>query len=174
MRGVGEGGAIVGPPALVNAIADALSPFGEMGDVVLPLTPARVLDRVEGRDISGHTAHAAPVAAPTAPVATPVATAPAASIDGAWAMRMSTPMGMQEMVGHFRTEGTALSGELESAEGSQGFTGTVEGSRLKFDLAVEKPMKITLKYDLMVEGDSISGKVKMGMFGSSKISGERA
>ena len=34
-------------------------------------------------------------------------------------------------------------------------------------------MKITLKYDLLVEGDAISGKVKMGMFGSSKLTGQR-
>jgi aerobic carbon-monoxide dehydrogenase large subunit len=53
MRGVGEGGAIVGPPTLVNAIADALSPFGEIGELVLPLTPARILSVIEGRDIAG-------------------------------------------------------------------------------------------------------------------------
>ena len=51
---------------------------------------------------------------------------------------------------------------------------TVEGNRLKFDLKVEKPMKITLKYDITVSGDRLSGKVKMGIFGSAKVSGERA
>ena len=52
MRGVGEGGAIIGPPTLVNAIADALSPFGEL-EVKLPLTPTRLLGMIEGRDLSG-------------------------------------------------------------------------------------------------------------------------
>jgi carbon-monoxide dehydrogenase large subunit len=42
-RGVGEGGAIIGPPTLVNAIADALSPFGAEC-LELPLTPARILE----------------------------------------------------------------------------------------------------------------------------------
>src|SRR5690606_31925314 len=37
-KGVGEGGAIIGPPTLVNAVADALSPFGVM-PMTLPLTP---------------------------------------------------------------------------------------------------------------------------------------
>jgi hypothetical protein len=32
----------------------------------------------------------------------------------------------------------------------------VEGNRLKFDLKVEKPMKITLKYDIAVDGDKLS------------------
>lgn len=41
-RGVGEGGAIIGPPTLVNAIADALSPFGVLS-VELPLSPSKLL-----------------------------------------------------------------------------------------------------------------------------------
>ncbi|MDA8046079.1 MAG: molybdopterin-dependent oxidoreductase [Actinomycetota bacterium] len=41
-KGVGEGGAIGAPPAVVNAVADALSPFGV--DITrLPLGPAQVL-----------------------------------------------------------------------------------------------------------------------------------
>jgi carbon-monoxide dehydrogenase large subunit len=77
------------------------------------------------------------------------------------------------MTAHFRTDGDSLSGELVSPEGSQGFTGKVEGNRLKFDLAVEKPMKITLKYDITIDGDTLTGKAKMGMFGSAKLKGER-
>jgi carbon-monoxide dehydrogenase large subunit len=46
-RGAGEGGAIIGPPTLVNAIADALAPFGEM-IFDLPLTPSKILSIVEG------------------------------------------------------------------------------------------------------------------------------
>ena len=34
-------------------------------------------------------------------------------------------------------------------------------------------MKITLKYDITVEGDRLTGKVKMGIFGSAKLTGER-
>ena len=41
-RGVGEGGNIIGPPTLVNAIADALASFGVL-PVDLPLTPAKLL-----------------------------------------------------------------------------------------------------------------------------------
>src|SRR3546814_18370858 len=64
MRGVGEGGCIIGPPTLVNAIADALSPFGEIGELRLPLTPARILHVIEQRDVSGHAAPGAAVNAP--------------------------------------------------------------------------------------------------------------
>jgi carbon-monoxide dehydrogenase large subunit len=54
MRGVGEGGAIIGVPTLVNAIADALAPFGEV-PVELPLTPTRLMSVIEGRDMSAKT-----------------------------------------------------------------------------------------------------------------------
>lgn len=45
-RGVGEGGAIIGPPTLVNAIHDALAPFG-VTCLDLPLTPAKLLNLIE-------------------------------------------------------------------------------------------------------------------------------
>ena len=41
-KGVGEGGAIGAPPAVVNAVADALSPFG-VRVTQLPVTPARIV-----------------------------------------------------------------------------------------------------------------------------------
>jgi len=46
-RGVGEGGAIIGPPTLVNAIADALQPL-DLHCVDLPLSPTRVLELIDG------------------------------------------------------------------------------------------------------------------------------
>ncbi len=191
MRGVGEGGAIIGVPTLVNAIADALAPFGEV-PVDLPLTPAKLLSVIEGRDIASPTAEdhrsmtdkpetttadnreSAPEEQEPVPNEPAAETATEAVIDGAWKMVLATPMGPQEMTGHFATDGDALTGHLSSPEGWQEFTGTVEGNRVKFDLKVEKPMKLTLKYNLAVEGDRITGKCKMGMFGSAKVSGERA
>ena len=41
-KGVGEGGAIGAPPAVVNAVADALSPFG-VKVTRLPLTPSQIV-----------------------------------------------------------------------------------------------------------------------------------
>ena len=45
-KGVGEGGAIGSAPAVINAVADALAPFGvEISE--LPLSPARIVGLVE-------------------------------------------------------------------------------------------------------------------------------
>jgi carbon-monoxide dehydrogenase large subunit len=41
-KGVGEGGAIGAPAAVVNAVADALSPFG-VTITRVPLTPAAIV-----------------------------------------------------------------------------------------------------------------------------------
>lgn len=185
MRGVGEGGAIIGTPTLINAIADALSPFGEIA-LSLPLTPAKILSVIEGRDLTAVAVPTKPAAdsrpesvAPPVAMQTPEAIAPVAAsiaealIDGDWKMVLSTPVGPQEMKGHFETDGASLSGYLSAAEGQQAFTGTVEGNRVKFDLKVDKPMKLTLKYDIAVEGNRLVGKVKMGIFGSAKLTGER-
>lgn len=45
-KGVGEGGAIVAPPAMFNAVVDALAPFGVSFDA-LPLTPTRIMAALE-------------------------------------------------------------------------------------------------------------------------------
>nr|MDT0665013.1 hypothetical protein [Micromonospora sp. DSM 115978] len=41
-KGVGEGGAIGAPPAVVNAVADALAPF-DVRVTRLPLSPSRLV-----------------------------------------------------------------------------------------------------------------------------------
>jgi carbon-monoxide dehydrogenase large subunit len=46
-KGVGEGGAIGAPPAVINSVADALSPFG-VEITRLPLTPPAIVELIEG------------------------------------------------------------------------------------------------------------------------------
>ncbi|MBM3559561.1 MAG: xanthine dehydrogenase family protein [Alphaproteobacteria bacterium] len=41
VKGVGEVGAIGSPPAVINAVLDALTPLG-VGDIAMPATPARI------------------------------------------------------------------------------------------------------------------------------------
>lgn len=45
IKGVGEGGTIAAPAAVVNAVADALAPFGVSIERT-PLGPSRVLDLI--------------------------------------------------------------------------------------------------------------------------------
>jgi carbon-monoxide dehydrogenase large subunit len=49
-KGVGEGGAIGAPAAVVNAVADALSPFG-VRVTSQPLSPDRVLAMIDAAEL---------------------------------------------------------------------------------------------------------------------------
>lgn len=192
-RGVGEGGCIVGPPTLVNAIADALIPFGEL-KLELPLTPPRLLAHIDGRPEIAETAskpEAAPVVEPAMQAgehaAPPVHNVPtlsapqeriersvASQIDGDWKFVLSTPMGPQAFTGKLSADGDKLSGSFKmNAMDEVLFTGTANGHHLKWDLKVTKPMSITLKYEATVDGDKLLGKCKMGIFGTAKLVGER-
>ncbi|CAN7586673.1 xanthine dehydrogenase family protein molybdopterin-binding subunit [Phenylobacterium sp. LjRoot219] len=192
-RGVGEGGCIIGPPTLVNAIADALAPFGEV-PVDLPLTPEKLLRVIDGcapppkppsrfaarrEDQAGE---GPAIAGPSAALAgldadgeAEVAAPDTAEriVDGMWRMTIAGPMGAQEMRGRFVTGGGQLTGTLFSDIGDQDFRGTAVGGTLKWEMKVTKPAALTLKYDLQVVGDRLSGKVKLGIFGSAKVTGER-
>jgi carbon-monoxide dehydrogenase large subunit len=48
VKGVGESATVGSPPAVVNAVVDALKPFG-VRDVDMPLTPAQVWRAINGR-----------------------------------------------------------------------------------------------------------------------------
>jgi carbon-monoxide dehydrogenase large subunit len=190
-RGVGEGGCIVGPPTLVNAIADALAPFGTL-PLELPLTPSKLLELIEGRSmaakapghpltataaqpsVNGSTSPAEAASEPQALPAQPTAATGAAAIDGMWKLVLATPLGPQTFTGRFATQGNVITGMLYSGDlDPQGFEGSLAGSHAKWDLKVTKPISITLKYDVQFDGDQLVGKVKMGIFGNAKLKGER-
>ena len=46
VKGVGETGAIASPPAVMNAVVDALAPYG-VADIDMPATPERVWRALE-------------------------------------------------------------------------------------------------------------------------------
>jgi carbon-monoxide dehydrogenase large subunit len=52
VKGVGEAGTIASTPAVVNAVVDALRPFG-VTDVPMPMTPERVWRAVHGGGAGG-------------------------------------------------------------------------------------------------------------------------
>lgn len=90
-----------------------------------------------------------------------------------WKIAITAPMGSQQMKGEFASDGDVLTGTFYSEMGDQTFTGTIAGDTLKWEMKIDKPMAMTLKYDVQVQGDRMTGKVKMGMFGTAKLAGER-
>jgi hypothetical protein len=98
------------------------------------------------------------------------------AVDGVWKITVNTPMGPQESTLTFSTAGGALSGtqSAPSGESKEIDAGTVEGDAVSWKASISRPMPMTLHFSGTVSGDTISGSVKLGMFGSAPFSGNRA
>jgi len=51
---------------------------------------------------------------------------------------------------------------------------TVDGNNVSWKASITKPMALTLEFNGTVNGDSMDGRVKLGMFGTQSFSGVRA
>ena len=97
------------------------------------------------------------------------------AVDGNWNLTIKTPMGDQTGLLTLNTEGGALTGQMSGNMGAVPIeNGSVEGDTVKWSAKVTSPMPITLEFDGKVEGDALSGNVKLGAFGTSTFSGARA
>ena len=97
------------------------------------------------------------------------------SVDGKWNIVMKTPMGDREAVLTLVQDGDALSGSTESDGNSTDIKdGKIEDGRAKFNVDLTQPMPLTLEFDVSADGDALEGSVKLGMFGSSTVTGTRA
>ena len=97
------------------------------------------------------------------------------SFAGTWNIVMKTPMGDREAVMTLSEDGGSLSGTME-ADGNtiDVQDGKVADGRGTWKADLTQPMPITLEFDVGVDGDALDGTVKLGMFGSSGVSGTRA
>jgi hypothetical protein len=96
------------------------------------------------------------------------------SLDGDWNLVISTPMGERQATLSVKAEGAVLKGS-QAAEGNSGeiFDGEVDGDTIVWKVSITNPMPMTLVFSGTVQGDSISGTVVFGAFGSSSFSGTR-
>ena len=97
------------------------------------------------------------------------------AVDGKWNVKIKTPMGEQGGTLELKADGAALTGTMSGNMGAVTIeNGSVEGDAVKWAAKVTSPMPLTLEFDGKVDGDSISGNVKLGAFGTSTFSGTRA
>lgn len=94
---------------------------------------------------------------------------------GTWNIVMKTPMGDREAVLTLAQEGDTLSGTMV-ADGNtiEVQEGKVEEGRAKWNADLTNPMPITLEFDVADDSGNLDGSVKLGMFGSSAVSGTPA
>ena len=93
--------------------------------------------------------------------------------DGSWKVTLSTPVGPQTMGLHIATQGERFTGRIESPMGDMDIAGSAKGNTLNWLMEVTKPMSIKVTFDVVVDGDTMSGTAKMGFLGKAKLTGER-
>lgn len=97
------------------------------------------------------------------------------SADGTWNATATSPMGSQQVTLTFKTDGDSLSGSMSGQQGTIEFSeGTVDGNDITWALQIQQPMPMKLEFSASLDGDSLSGTIKFGAFGSGSISGTRA
>ncbi len=98
------------------------------------------------------------------------------AVDGTWNLVVNTPMGTQESTLVISSSGSTLTGTQSagSGEGRPIEEGTVDGNDISWKAAITKPMPMTLVFTGTVDGDQLTGQVKLGMFGSASFTGSRA
>jgi hypothetical protein len=97
------------------------------------------------------------------------------SADGTWNTTMNTPMGAQNGTMTLSTDGGSLSGKLSGPQGEIDLEdGTVDGDSLTWKASITSPMAMTLEFSATLDGDEMSGDVKLGAFGNATFTGTRA
>jgi hypothetical protein len=93
---------------------------------------------------------------------------------GSWAVTIATPIGKMEVVFNITEEDGVIHGTASSdAETVDFLNALAEGNKLTWTQDVTTPMRLTLKFDVTVEGDSMTGTSKAGPFPASKLTGSR-
>lgn len=97
------------------------------------------------------------------------------SVDGSWNLTMQTPMGNREVKLSLQASGSDLSGTFEGPQGSAPVTGSLNGNNVDFGATINGAMgQMDLKFTGTQDGDSMSGNVAFGAFGSGPWSATRA
>ena len=96
--------------------------------------------------------------------------------DGKWQLTINTPLGAQQSTLTISANGDSLSGTQGAASGDERpiEDGRVTGDNLSWKASITKPMPMTLEFSAIVQGDSMSGSVKLGPFGTQSFRGVRA
>ncbi len=96
-----------------------------------------------------------------------------ANVDGSWDCVVKSPLGDQKMTLTVNSAHTSFSGAVSGAMGGMDVTGEVDGDTLSWKQAMTVPMPMTLDCKATVDGDTMTGTVGAGAFGSFPLSGTR-
>jgi hypothetical protein len=100
------------------------------------------------------------------------------SLSGTYDCMLKTPLGDKSgsLIVVPSADGASFTGTLSNAMlGTVEIAdGTIDGDMLLCSLDVSQPTRMTVSCEMIVDGDSLNGFVKAGMFGEMKLTGTRA
>jgi hypothetical protein len=97
------------------------------------------------------------------------------SADGNWQLEIDSPTGKTNVALKLTQDGDRLSGTLTNLSNNlstEVYDGTADGDQLRWKAKLQQ-LKATLTFDIKVSGDSMSGRVKAGVFGRFNVAGTR-
>ena len=96
-----------------------------------------------------------------------------ADVDGSWECTVKSPLGDQKMTLTVKTDGATWSGTVGGAMGSSELTGEANGETISWKQQMTVPMPMTLDCQATASGDTMTGTVGAGAFGSFPLTGSR-
>ena len=98
-----------------------------------------------------------------------------ADVDGTWDTIVKSPLGDQKSTLTVKSDGSTFTGTNAGAMGSVEIDdGKVDGNTISWTMKMTVPMPMTLDCTATIDGDTITGNVGAGAFGSFPMTGTRA
>jgi hypothetical protein len=95
------------------------------------------------------------------------------SADGTWQITAQTPMGEQQSTVELSENAGALTGRMTAPEESAIYDGSISGDEASWRVDITKPMSLKLHVSATIDGDSMSGKIKAGIFPAAPFTATR-
>ncbi len=98
------------------------------------------------------------------------------NVAGAWNTVVKSPLGEQQSVLTISDNGDGTwTGTNAGVMGSLACdNGKIDGNTITWTMDMKIPMPMMLECDATIDGDTLTGGVKAGMFGTSPMTGTRA
>ena len=97
-----------------------------------------------------------------------------ATAAGTWKVVLSTPIGKLDVVLEIEEEGGRLQGTARQGEEQVALIDLeARGNRLTWLQIVKRPLRLSLKFEVVVRGDEMSGTARAGLLPASKLTGVR-
>ena len=89
-------------------------------------------------------------------------------------MSISTPIGRQSAVLELNENDDVVVGVAKNdAETLPLINPVLHGNRLTWQLSITRPLRLTLTFDVTIDGDTLTGTSKAGIFPPSRVTGTR-